>query len=104
MIITDAEGKQPVVILSLDDYEALLGQSSAEHNEAPKQEMRKQPTKTEAREPLRETEEEYVNMAEIEAAVEAVNREAASEPKIVPITRKNPPADAGEEQFYMEPI
>jgi hypothetical protein len=43
-------------------------------------------------------------MAEIEAAVEAVNREAIPEPKVVPITRKNPASEQGEEQFYMEPL
>lgn len=87
LIITDAEGKQPVVILSLDEYEALLeGRKGAS-----------------VRQPVVE-EEESVDLAGIEAAVEAVNREHSEEPKVVPITRKPQPAEPSEEQFYMEPL
>ncbi len=97
MIITDSEGKQPVVILSLDEYEALIegrGRSADRpYGEGVGVE----------RAPVME-EEEHVDMAEIEAAVEAVNREAIPEPKVVPITRKNPASEQGEEQFYMEPL
>lgn len=90
LIITDSEGKQPVVILSLDEYEALLDGRKA----APA-----------ARQPVAEpVEEETVDLAGIEAAVEAVNREAAEEPKVVPIARKSQQSEPGEEQFYMEPI
>jgi PHD/YefM family antitoxin component YafN of YafNO toxin-antitoxin module len=91
LIITDSEGKQPVVILSLDEYEALLDGGKT----APPA----------ARQPISETEEdETVDLAGIEAAVEAVNREATPEPKVVPITRKSQPSEPGEEQFYMEPL
>jgi hypothetical protein len=89
LIITDSEGQQPVVILSLDEYEALLdGRSQA----AP-----------ESRQPVRE-DEEVVDLKEIEAAVEAVNREYSEEPKVVPVARKQQPSDPGEEQFYLEPV
>ena len=95
LIITDSEGKQPVVILSLDEYEALLdGKVTSSPARIPHPEPRMS-------EPV---EEENVDLADIEAAVEAVNREAAPEPKVVPITRKVQPAEQGEEQFYMEPL
>lgn len=87
LIITDSEGKQPVVILSLDEYEALLDGRKAPRAVAPVVE-----------------EEETVDLAGIEAAVEAVNREATEEPKVIPITRKPQPSEPGEEQFYMEPL
>ncbi len=91
LIITDSEGKQPVVILSLDEYEALLDGRKA--------------TPIVARQPVSEVEEEEtVDLAGIEAAVEAVNREAVEEPKVIPITRKSQPSEPGEEQFYMEPL
>ena len=86
LIITDSEGKQPVVILSLDEYEALL-------------EGRKSTPVAQ-----QHIEEESVDLAGIEAAVEAVNREHAEEPKVVPIARKPQPSEPGEEQFYMEPL
>ena len=91
LIVTDSDGKQPVVILSLDEYEALLdGRKSAP---------------AAVRQPVVESvEEEVVDLASIEAAVEAVNREAVPEPKVVPIARKPQPSEPGEEQFYMEPI
>ena len=87
LIITDSEGKQPVVILSLDEYEALLDG--------------KKGTSTVAR---RAEEEESVDLSKIEAAVEATNREAVEEPTVTPITRKAQQNEPGEEQFYMEPV
>lgn len=94
LIVTDSDGKQPVVILSLDEYEALLDGKTAS-SEA------RRPTSSER--PLAPAEEENVDLSHIEAAVEAVNREA-EEPKVIPITRKTPPVEASEEQFYMEPL
>lgn len=112
LIITDSEGKQPVVILSLDEYEALL-------------DGRKQtPARAESLRPMTAVEEEHVDMAEIEAAVEAANREFTEEPKIVPVkaveeeaaherpqaeqrrpmARRPAPSEPTEEQFYMEPL
>lgn len=104
LIITDSEGKQPVVILSLDEYEALLDgrPSSARVNSAQVETASHQPTVHPALAP--DMEEEQVDLAGIEAAVEAVNREAAEEPKVIPITRKSQPSEPGEEQFYMEPL
>ncbi len=97
LIITDSEGKQPVVILSLDEYEALLDGKKKVALSASVEDG--SPTH-----PYAEGEEEQVDMAGIEAAVEAVNREAAEEPKVIPITRKSQPSEPGEEQFYMEPL
>lgn len=112
LIITDSEGKQPVVILSLDEYEALLdGRKQA-------------PTRVESLRPMTAIEEEHVDMAEIEAAVEAANREFTEEPKVVPVkaveeeavqvrpqveqrrpmVRRAATAEPTEEQFYMEPL
>lgn len=95
LIITDSEGKQPVVILSLDEYEALLDGKEAVSAKAGDDSLTRQ---------YEETEEESVDLAGIEAAVEAVNREAMPEPKVVPITRKSPAPEPAEEQFYMEPV
>ena len=104
LIITDSEGKQPVVILSLDEYEALLDgrPSSARVNSAQVETASHQPTVHPALAP--DMEEEQVDLAGIEAAVEAVNRESVEEPKMIPITRKTQASDPGEEQFYMEPL
>jgi hypothetical protein len=99
LIITDAEGKEPVVILPLDEYEALIESRSSK----PESVRGRDGSPTRPYENSEE-EEESVDLAEIEAAVEAVNREATPEPKIVPITRKTQPSEPGEEQFYMEPI
>lgn len=88
LIITDSEGKQPVVILSLDEYEALL-----ERRSVPQQ------TTSEI-----QADEESVDLSSLEAAVEAVNREFAEEPKVVPLARKAPVPEPSEEQFYMEPV
>ena len=98
------QSKQPVVILSLDEYEALLDgrPSSARVNSAQVETASHQPTVHPALAP--DMEEEQVDLAGIEAAVEAVNREAAEEPKVIPITRKSQPSEPGEEQFYMEPL
>ena len=91
LIITDAEGKQPVVILSLDEYEALLdGRAKGGRDGS-------------ATRPYAES-EESVDLAEIEAAVETTNREAVEEPTVTPITRKAQQNEPGEEQFYMEPV
>jgi PHD/YefM family antitoxin component YafN of YafNO toxin-antitoxin module len=87
LIITDSEGKQPVVILSLDEYEALLDGKKLPSARAQQAE-----------------EEESVDLTSIEAAVEAVNREATEEPTVTPITRKTQQSEPGEEQFYMEPV
>jgi hypothetical protein len=96
LIVTDSEGQQPVVILSLDEYEALL-------NARPSTPTRTDLGQAEARQPVVE-EEETVDLAGIEAAVEAVNREYTDEPKVVPVSRKQQPSDPGEEQFYLEPV
>jgi hypothetical protein len=107
LIITDSEGKQPVVILSLDEYEALLDGRVQNGRDGLATRLKSGDVNTgdgsQAR-PYAGSEEEHVDMAEIEAAVEAVNREAIPEPKVVPITRKNPASEQGEEQFYMEPL
>lgn len=99
LIITDSEGKQPVVILSLDEYEALLGgeRKLAKEDGVGDRSTTRPYEKS-------EEEEEAVDMAEIEAAVEAVNREYTEEPKVVPITRKPQAPEPAEEQFYMEPV
>lgn len=132
LIITDSEGKQPVVILTLDEYEALLdGRSSAPRSRPEQAEVNHQPSPRQSsgqatvnREPMSEVEEEQVDMAEIEAAVEATNREYSEEPKVVPVraveeeatpvkvqsevrrpvVRRPQPAEPTEEQFYMEPV
>jgi len=95
LIITDSEGKQPVVILSLDEYEALLDGKSGRGGSS---------TRPYAKENVEAEEEESVDLTRIEAAVEAVNREAAEEPTVTPITRKTQQSEPGEEQFYMEPV
>jgi PHD/YefM family antitoxin component YafN of YafNO toxin-antitoxin module len=89
LIITDSEGKQPVVILSLDEYEALL--------------ERRAPAAAPAVSEVR-SDEELVDLSSIEAAVEAVNREFTEEPKVIPLARKAPASEPSEEQFYMEPV
>lgn len=103
MIITDSEGKQPVVILSLDEYEALLDGKGTVTAKVADESLARQHAKGTVRQ-YEETEEEAVDLAGIEAAVEAVNREAMPEPKVVPITRKQQPSEPAEEQFYMEPV
>ena len=124
LIITDSEGKQPVVILSLDEYEALLdGRPAAPRAGLRQAEANRHPS-TVNREPMSEVEEEQVDMTEIEAAVEAANREFTEEPKIVPVkaveeeavqerpqpeqrrpmARRPAPSEPTEEQFYMEPL
>lgn len=101
LIVTDAEGKQPVVILSLDEYEALLdGRPVSRESRSTVSEA--SPSVGTGRQTV--AEEEAVDLASIEAAVEAVNREAAEEPKVVPIARKPQLSEPGEEQFYMEPL
>jgi len=90
LIITDSEGKQPVVILSLDEYEALLdGRTATREARIPNSDSRR---------PVEE--EESVDLE----SIEAVNREATEEPTVTPITRKAQQSEPGEEQFYMEPV
>lgn len=85
LIITDAQGKQPVVILSLDEYEALLGGQGAKPRPA-------------AVTPVSQVEEEEeVDLTEIEEAVAAANKD------FTPKT-KGKVDDGGEEQFYLEPV
>ncbi|HRH31897.1 MAG TPA: hypothetical protein PLK06_01090 [bacterium] len=103
LIITDSEGKRPVVILSLDEYEALLDGRANLSTKTGDESAARQYAKPQVR-PYEETEEESVDLAGIEAAVEAVNREAMPEPKVIPITRKPQPSEPAEEQFYMEPV
>ncbi len=85
LIITDAQGKQPVVILSLDEYEALLGAQEAPPKSRP------------APAPQVAEEEEEVDLTKIEEAVAAANKD------FTPKT-KGKVDDGGEEQFYLEPV
>ena len=94
LIITDSEGKQPVVILSLDEYELLLDGASKPRVDSQLPVFNRAPVMAD---------EELVDLTDIEAAVRAVNSEAIPEPTLTPITRKSVPVDPGEEQFYMEP-
>lgn len=103
LIITDSEGKQPVVILSLDEYEALLdGRVSVPRVRREQAQMESDQALVN-RAPVME-DEEVVDLTDIEAAVEATNRVATEEPEVVPIVRKPQASEPGEEQFYMEPI
>ena len=85
LIITDAQGKRPVVILGLDEYETLLDGARLPSSDS--------------RPPVIEEEEE-VDLAKIEEAVAAVNKEFAPTSK----AKGEKTDEGGEEQFYLEPV
>ncbi len=114
LIVTDTEGGQPIVILTLAQYEALLlGAPTA-----------KSEPQASTRDYSHAPDEESVDLDKIEAAVAAVQREYTEEPKVVPvkgqeeevatlpatdrgrqtIVRKQPIPEPSEEQFYLEAV
>ncbi len=117
LVITDAEGNQPVVILGIDEYEALLDKQLT--TSRPKTVVERpavaQPV------PVQDDE---ADVSIMEEALMAVEEETTEEPRMIPVKSLEPEVEAtpvpvtqkrepvskvtesagGEEQFYLEPL
>ena len=118
LVITDAQGNQPVIILGLDEYEALLDAKPLKVKAPTPRSAVPQPRTVT---PVEEPEADVTMMEEALMAAEEV---IAEEPRVVPVKNMEPEVEAtpipvtaqrpgaakssndtpGEEQFYLEPL